>query len=217
MAADVALLGRAAAEREPLLRWYGWAEAAVTFGYTQCWAEVANPWIDAAVTVVRRPTGGGLVDHRHDVTYALAIPACHPAAKARPLEAYRALHGTLAGVLRELGTTAALLDDCAARGDAACFARPSAFDVVDAATGRKIAGAAMKRTRDGLLIQGSVDRQAAPRVDFDARSWIEGCSMAIADWLGATAVFAETFSPENNPDWPATLARFQSADWNRRR
>jgi lipoate-protein ligase A len=43
-----------------------------------------------------------------------------------------------------------------------CFATPAANDVLHPG-GKKIAGAAMKRSRQGLLIQGSIDRSVLPK------------------------------------------------------
>ena len=50
-----------------------------------------------------------------------------------------------------------------------CFTRAERFDVVYPATGAKIAGAAQKRTKHGLILQGSLWRPAAPLV----RDWDE--------------------------------------------
>jgi lipoate-protein ligase A len=48
----------------------------------------------------------------------------------------------------------------------ACFEKPVAWDLVDR-QGRKLAGAGQRRTRRGLLHQGSVVVPGAPRSLFD--------------------------------------------------
>src|SRR5688500_19908477 len=72
MALDEALLEQSSAIGGPILRLYGWAERAATFGYSQRYREVAE-WT-ALRPLIRRPTGGGLVPHDADWTYSLVFP-----------------------------------------------------------------------------------------------------------------------------------------------
>src|SRR5690606_39065461 len=90
MAADFLLLQRYPAETHARFRSYGWHRPAFTFGYSQkiAWVrEQVAPF--APVELCRRPTGGGLVDHRQDWTYALVIPRGHALYDARAVESYR--------------------------------------------------------------------------------------------------------------------------------
>jgi lipoate-protein ligase A len=184
MAADFLLLKRYPAKDHARLRAYGWHRPAFSFGYSQKidWVRAQIPPEAADAEFVRRPTGGGLVDHRDDWTYALVLPRGHALETARAVDSYRAVHAALAEALRACGQPAALKDRCekpsaadddaagcsAASGPAICFTRPELYDVVHPDTGAKIAGAAQKRTKDGLLFQGSVLRASAPCIgDLD--------------------------------------------------
>jgi len=85
--------------------------------------------------------------------------------------------------------------------------------VIDPATGAKLAGAALKRHRTGLLAQGSLafpGRHALDRLAF-ARNMGE----RLAEWLGLRlSVDAGPLAP----DWlERERQRFASAHWNRLR
>jgi lipoyl(octanoyl) transferase len=199
MAVDFLLLRRYPGPAAARFRHYGWERPAFTFGYSQKISFVREhvaACVDTATErfeLCRRPTGGGIVDHRADWTYALVIPRGHPLEALRATESYRLVHESLAGALQAQGVPAETkrreewnvsakeleVDDAAGRQSAAkappggigsgiCFERAEACDVIDGRTGRKIAGAAQKRSKDGLLFQGSVWRPAA---GGDAIGW----------------------------------------------
>ena len=145
MAIDETLL-RAAAS--PTLRIYRWARPAVSFGYFGKWADAARAWPDREI--VRRWTGGGIVPHGEDFTYSIIVPRAHPFFAVGPRESYRAIHECVA---RAIGN-ASLAADAAPQISAACFENPVMHDVVVA--DRKVAGAAQRRSKSGLLHQGSI-------------------------------------------------------------
>jgi lipoate-protein ligase A len=153
MAVDEWLLQTAT---DPVLRVYGWQGHWGSVGYfgNLDEARAAFPGIDW----VRRWTGGGTVDHREDWTYTLIAPAgCKPAA-ARGAESYRMIHAALAEVLLEERIEVRLSAGTDETGKSLCFENPVSHDLVGTG-GRKLAGAGQRRTRRGLLHQGSV---AAP-------------------------------------------------------
>ncbi|MBI5773317.1 MAG: lipoate--protein ligase family protein [Verrucomicrobia bacterium] len=164
MAADEALLESIATIGAPVLRFYSWRESAATFGYFQKYAEVER-WTPLR-PLLRRPTGGGLVPHDGDWTYSLAFPPGHAWHALRAVESYQRLHRWLAASFAALGLAAELAACCRKELPGQCFAGAEQFDVL--LGGRKIAGAAQRRTRHGLLIQGSVQPPAAapPRADW---------------------------------------------------
>jgi lipoyl(octanoyl) transferase len=230
MAVDWLLLEAFPQPEAVRMRFYSWARPSFTFGYGQKWAAVRAACPDA-VDLIRRPTGGGLVDHRADWTYALVLPPAHPLAQAQACESYRAVHEELAEALGEVGVGCTLQgadaklqvagcklqvpDTRASGGLAVCFERAERFDIVRLDDGKKIAGAAQKRTRRGLLFQGSVNREAVG----EFRDWgkLAGVfALRLGGRLGVT--------PQEHKDapWPATLptettARFASQEWNQKR
>src|SRR5690606_2012830 len=101
MAIDFLLLQRHPRPTAPRFRHYGWRSPAFTFGYGQKIAFVREQLPPGEVfDLCRRPTGGGVVDHRDDWTYALVLPRGHPLEELRATSSYRAVHEALAGALR---------------------------------------------------------------------------------------------------------------------
>lgn len=150
MAWDEALL---CSTETPVLRVYQWAAPAVSYGYFQKWSEVAAMVRD--LPHVRRWTGGGIVHHGQDWTYSLMVPREDPFFQTRVKESYHRIHQILAHTLVQSGC-AATLSVTPARSGKECFQAPVAFDVM--LDNRKIAGAAQRRGRHGLLHQGSLQR-----------------------------------------------------------
>jgi len=116
--------------------------------------------------LVRRWTGGGIVFHGDDLTYSIVIPASDPAFAESSIAIYEKIHRALADALNEAGECAVVAGGVDLAGVAlarkagvtaagySCFANPVRADVM--MDGRKIAGAAQRRTRRGLLQQGSI-------------------------------------------------------------
>jgi lipoate-protein ligase A len=145
MAVDEALLRDV---REPVLRIYEWNEPAVSLGYFQ------PATIAGERSFVRRYTGGGLVDHAHDVTYTIVLPRTHPWMELSMPESYCLIHEGVQAVLEKCGIRGELTERAAEIESTACFQKPVRFDIV--ASGQKLSGAAQRRTREGLLHQGSI-------------------------------------------------------------
>ena len=176
MATDFLMLQRYPREKVARYRHYGWRSPAFTFGYSQKIAFVRSQLPDGeTLDLCRRPTGGGVVDHRDDWTYAVVIPRGHPLEEARATQSYRAIHEALAAAFGKAGVPVELKSTSEPAGGAepggpagVCFERAEIFDVVHARSGAKIAGGAQKRNKRGLLFQGSVWR---PAVGADAVDW----------------------------------------------
>jgi len=160
MAIDEALLETAAI---PLIRFYRWHSPALSFGYFGKFADVASYVSER--DLVRRWTGGGIVLHGHDLTYSIVIPASDPAFAEPSLAIYERIHHALSqsllgtGVRTDLVGSARRADSRKLSGQRGvptnnCFANPVRADVM--VDSRKIAGAAQRRTRRGLLQQGSI-------------------------------------------------------------
>jgi len=139
----------------PVLRFYSWKSPSISFGYFGSLSTARSLFKGEKLDYIRRLTGGGIVDHRNDHTYTLAIPHTHPWAKLRGAESYRIIHEAVAMALNKTGTSCKLISENTGHDAAACFANPVAYDIVTP-DGRKLAGAGQKRTRHGLLHQGSI-------------------------------------------------------------
>ncbi len=150
MAVDEWLLGLG----RPILRVYRWQGEWGTLGYfdSLSQAQASFPEIQQWV---RRWTGGGTVDHRHDWPYTLLIPSVGSDQRLGGAESYLLIHKALLDALEPEALDARLCGGDKQTGDATCFDNPVTHDLVNG-TGKKIAGAGQKRTKAGLLHQGSV-------------------------------------------------------------
>lgn len=149
---DEALLEAMPRLLRPVLRFYGWSEPTATFGYFQKYADIEK--LTLLRPLIRRPTGGGLVPHDADWTYSIAIPTTDRWYGLSAVESYRRVHQWIADAFASLNVAATLASERRIATPGQCFAGHEKFDVLW--QGRKIAGAAQRRTRAGLLIQGSV-------------------------------------------------------------
>ncbi len=150
-----------------ILRFYRWREPTVSLGYFGKLAEARA--FAAGRAMVRRWTGGGIVPHGNDLTYSLILPVTAPARALSSRALYQQIHTTIAQCLARSGLRTTLASGNAPRCSDACFANPVRADVM--LNGHKIAGAAQRRTRAGLLHQGSIqltDGEAMLRQDLAA-------------------------------------------------
>ena len=220
MAIDFLLLQRYPRPTAPRFRHYEWRGPAFTFGYSQK-IEFVRGALPPGGTfdLCRRPTGGGVVDHRDDWTYALVIPRGHPLEELRASQSYRAVHEALAATLRDAGVPAVTqsvrelpAEDMGGAPAGVCFQRAEIFDVVHGNSGEKIAGAAQKRNKHGLLFQGSIWRPAAGgrAVDWEQLGEAFLGRLATALGVGSTPVPW----PEFNEDELAGLVdQYSSPEW----
>ncbi|CAN5357362.1 lipoate--protein ligase family protein [soil metagenome] len=193
MAMDEALLRSA---QIPILRCYRWGRPTLSIGYFTAIAEVrahgsagggAGDEADGAPDIVRRLTGGGVVDHAADFAFSLVVPRMWWRGWERnPGASYARIHEALAGALHAEGIAARLAGGggggAAALGSAVaagrCFDAPVASDVLIGDL--KIAGGAQKRTRHGLLHQGSIQLPGGRRPGAGFASAL-GSRLAAAD------------------------------------
>ena len=183
MAMDEALLEAAPRLGRPVLRFYSWAEPAASFGYFQRYAEIEQ--LTGLRPLVRRPTGGGLVPHDADWTYSLAFPPTDDWYRLSATDSYRRIHEWISMAFARLNVTTELAPVCNKTLPGQCFQGHERFDLLW--HGRKIAGAAQRRTRSGLLIQGSVQPTGlgAVRADWEKAM----CEAAHTEQAAAWTVF----------------------------
>lgn len=202
MAADEALLLTASTRALPLLRFYGWSEPAATFGYSQRYAEVAAT--TRLRPLIRRPTGGGIVPHDRDWTYSLAVPPGHPWHALSAIESYRTMHQWIVDAFAALSVPTELAPCCVKTAPGQCFVGHERFDVLW--HGRKIAGAAQRRNRHGLLIQGSVQ----PPPSCRRTDWEEAMSAHPPHPL-----LTGTLPAKDDPAWHSLAERLREERYSR--
>jgi lipoate-protein ligase A len=149
MAIDEALLENVT---ESTIRFYHWDHPALSFGYFGRFTEVATH--STRRDLVRRWTGGGIVFHGHDLTYSIVIPAVDPAFCESSMSIYEKIHSSIRAAFAADGRFVELAINGTPKISDNCFANPVRADVLS--NGRKVAGAAQRRTRRGLLQQGSI-------------------------------------------------------------
>lgn len=187
----------------PMMRIYKWDGAWGSLGYFGKLGEAQQTFPE--LQWVRRWTGGGVVDHRDDWTYSLMIPKTFELARLKGGESYRAIHEVLIRVLASEGKTEPVLAAANYKSGGVCFENPVEFDVVGMG-GEKLAGAAQRRCKAGLLHQGSV----SVRGDFALRGKL------FAERLSETWSEMEIFPDERNIE-KLVAARYGSDEWLRRR
>jgi lipoate-protein ligase A len=184
MATDEALLIHATETGAPLLRFYGWTEPAATFGYFQKHAEIERA--TQLRPLIRRPTGGGLVPHLADWTYSLVVPPRHEWYRLRAEESYRRMHLWIQSALKRVQIESELAGCCRKEMPGQCFVGYEKHDVLS--HGRKIAGAAQRRNKCGLLIQGSI--QPVP-AGVDLPTFVEAMSESGIELFGGGCTGAD--------------------------
>ena len=164
MALDEALLLVA---KNPCLRLYRWSAPAATFGYAQRLADVRLRV--GALPLVRRWTGGGIVFHGADLTLALAVPAGVEICRKNSGDIYHEIHRALLRGVREFIPNARLAEPSDCLAGPACFEAPALHDLLSG--GVKICGGALRRSRLGILYQGSLHIDQTDCADVIARAF----------------------------------------------
>ena len=198
------------------LRFYNWSGPGVTFGYSQRIVSVRSGIGPerAALPLVRRPTGGGIVFHENDLTFSFVFH--QPGAYFEPAKTYDRLHRAITGGYAGAGVSFELLNEKTADYKTNnpvmdCFAKPVNLDILY--NGRKVLGGALRKFGDHMLYQASFQ---AP----DARSNAAFHRNVIIKALGAefglswrSAGFSET---ETLKIKALALSKYSAKEWNER-
>ncbi|HBB68348.1 MAG: hypothetical protein A2X28_08300 [Elusimicrobia bacterium GWA2_56_46] len=198
------------------LRFYNWSGPGVTFGYSQRIASVRagiGPE-KAALPLVRRPTGGGIVLHETDLTFSFIFH--QPGVYFEPAGTYDRLHRAITGGYARAGIGFELLNEKTADYKTEnpvmnCFSRPVNLDILY--NGKKVLGGALRKFGDYMLYQASFQ---AP----DARSNADFHRNIIAGALGTefglswnNTVFSER---ETAKVKALALSKYGAKEWNER-
>lgn len=145
----------------PILHFYDWAGDSATYGYFVRPSDFLNlsQARKLGLNLAKRPTGGGIVFHIWDLAFSVLIPAGHPQFSENTLDNYAFVNNAvLAAVSSFLDSRPVLIPENAPAFDPSCtrfcMAQPTKYDVV--MHGKKIAGAAQRKTKKGFLHQGTI-------------------------------------------------------------
>ena len=215
MAYDFLLLQRYQPADAIRFRHYNWSRAAFTFGLSQRFSYVSSEVDDLSAELVRRPTGGGVVNHLDDWTYALVIPASHPLAKGQPIDTYRAVHECIVNAMLRQNVLVELnLSTPDDHAPSVCFNKAELYDVVLQNLPSKIAGAAQKRSKNGFLMQGSIWKPMVSSLEWNR--FYNDLVIELATLMQGEVeyVSAPSWAPSEEE---ALTEQFDSEDWNQRR
>ena len=198
------------------LRFYNWSGPGVTFGYSQRISAVRSRVgpEKAALPLVRRPTGGGIVFHESDLTFSFVFH--QPGVYFEPSKTYDRLHRAITLGYARAGVSFELLNEKTADYKTNnplmdCFTKPVNLDILY--NGIKVLGGALRKFGDYMLYQASFQ---AP----DARSNAAFHRQIIINALGVEFGLswrAAGFS-EREADKVKTLAlsKYGAREWNER-
>ncbi len=168
MAADEMLMeGQRLETSVPTLRIYFWKEPAISIGYFQDVTRTARRFPSKKIGggIVRRITGGGLVQHGDDLTFSLTLKDNDPLLPGDVKLSYMRVNEALRAGLKEEYRQMEYADcvtASSARGDneLVCFEKPSRYDLL--VDGKKVVGASQRR-KDGAILHQSTVYLKEPR------------------------------------------------------
>ena len=159
MAVDEALLNTSNQSNERLtLRLYSWNPPAVSLGYGQNLEEEIDPrkCESYGISIVRRITGGRIVLHDQELTYSLVGPISNSTIEPYSRVIFQKVNDILLATMRSFGVFGELAHGglCGGGNRAVCFSGIGKNEI--SVNGKKIAGSAQRRTKNSLLLQGSI-------------------------------------------------------------
>lgn len=166
------------------LHHYDWATDSLTYGYFSKPEKLLNleQVQRDGIQMACRPTGGGLLFHLSDLAFSLLIPASHPWYSVNPLQNYATINRIVVEAVDQwlggLKPAIQLANEQLGAGQGPfCMAHVTRYDLV--LMGRKIGGAAQRRTRQGLLHQASL-YLAIPPLERIQKLLLDGSSVVQA-------------------------------------
>jgi lipoate-protein ligase A len=211
MAADETLL-HSALSGIASLRFYGWTEPTVSLGYFQPERLRRDDPLLAGLPFVRRPTGGDILVHHHEVTYALALPLGAAWQGGEPW--LPRMHAVIADALAGLGVAVRLCEPAGQqRHDGPlCFRHFTTGDLL--LGGAKVVGSAQRRQRGALLQHGALLlAQSSHTPLLPGLRELTGCSLTVAETCAAVqvALVRRTGWVLETGDWTAEERRHKEA------
>lgn len=149
-------------ENDPILHFYDWSSPSITHGYFIDSSKFL--YMDAlkkeGIEIARRPTGGGIVFHLWDLAFSFLLPSSHPNFSIHALVNYQFVHKIVLKALKcffntyDISLTPVDFSVQSTNLRNFCMARPTKYDLI--IDGKKIAGAAQRKKRQGYLHQGTI-------------------------------------------------------------
>ena len=139
----------------PMLRFYDWNGFSITYGY---FIDPAQ-WLDVeALDHARRPTGGGLLFHEHDLSFTLMLPHVHPFCELPVLQRYQTINASVGDAIQQLLPEVV----CSLQTEEVekepfgelCMAHPTKYDLLQGK--KKIGGASQRKNRRAFIHQCSL-------------------------------------------------------------
>ncbi|MCH9704482.1 MAG: hypothetical protein K0U13_06825 [Chlamydiae bacterium] len=174
MELDRGLLADLGEMEDLFLHLYDWKNPSLTYGHFIDPSKYLNSGI---IDMARRPTGGGIVFHLSDLAFSVLVPSSHPSFSENTMENYAFINNK---VIEALGGGELLPVEPTALDAAAknfCMAKPTRYDVI--LNGKKVGGAAQRRTKAGYLHQGTIflqepDMELLQRIVLPGTRVLEG-------------------------------------------
>jgi len=193
MRLDTELLSNLDGITHPTLHLYDWKNDSATYGYfVDPFTLLNKQGVESrGLNLAKRPTGGGIIFHLWDLAFSVAVPATCKHFSENTLENYSFVNTAVLNAAKEfLGVNEDLSiipDDFLPQDTSCkrfCMAQPTKYDVV--LQGRKIAGAAQRKTKQGFLHQGTISLM------MPSRAYLEEVLVPGTEVLDA--MFANTYA-----------------------
>lgn len=174
MLIDAYLLETLGERQDPIVHFYEWEGDSATYG---CLTNPKDYLNEEAVrrqglSLAQRSTGGGIVFHSWDFAFSFLVPSTSEFFSSNTLDNYAFINTIVCRAAEEfLGSCSLSLTACDFQEkDSACrkfcMAGPTKYDVV--LEGRKIAGAAQRKCKQGFLHQGMIALSTPPEEYLEA-------------------------------------------------
>lgn len=162
MAIDANFLTATSDNVYPVLHLYEWKQKSATFGYfLDPFSYLNEEGVRRhALELARRPTGGGITFHVCDLAFSVFVPSSSAAYSSIPLENYAFINAKVLEAIGRFSNVSSLsllsqesdpLDESCRHF---CMSKATKYDVMWG--GRKVGGAAQRKTKDGFLHQGTI-------------------------------------------------------------
>ncbi len=138
----------------PCLRFYEWNAPSATYGYFLNPSDYFKS--DCDMDLARRPTGGGVILHVDDLAFSVIVPASHSFYALNSLHSYQMINTLVLQAIQSVIPGQIYLQENlpeAPRGGF-CMAKATKYDLL--IDGKKVGGAAQRKTKKGLLHQCSL-------------------------------------------------------------